>query len=415
VDRFERRVITDYVYSFKWALLSSCRIISGMASTGTSYSPPPPNSERKHGQFHEYWTRVTEGLAIDQLWGQIKADAQSTYSFYARDVDWQAMSKDRSWKRPFRIGWALFQAMLMKLTPARRVVLLIACVLLIFNFRFHFGNHDYTFDVSGFSTLLLFLLLALELADRVTMKRDLEIAREIQHWLVPERPPVMPGVDLAFATRPQNTVAGDYYDAFLRAGPEGDAGQSLLMVVADVAGKSVPAALLMATFQASIRALAARPGNLEELARDLNRYACDHSLSGMRFTTAFIAEYDASSHSVSYINAGHNPPFLRRASGTIVRLSEGTVPFGIDAAAEYHPEPVMIEPADLLVIFTDGLPEAVDSSGYEYGEVRLQNRIEHFTTESAAGVLAAIMKDVDVYVGPARQHDDITCMVVRFA
>jgi phosphoserine phosphatase RsbU/P len=389
-----------------------------MASPGTNYSAPPPGSPpgggRKQGGLHDYWTRVTEGLAIDQLWGQMKADARSTYSFYARDVDWQAMSTGKNWKRPFRIAWALFQAMLMKLTPARRVLLLFACALMIIDFQFRFGSQQYLFDLGGFGTVILFLLLALELADRVTMKRDLEIAREIQHWLVPEHPPVVPGVDLAFATRPQNTVAGDYYDAFLRAGPEGHAGQSLLMVVADVAGKSVPAALLMATFQASIHALAARPGNLDELARDLNRYACDHSLSGMRFTTAFIAEYDTSSRRISYINAGHNAPFLRRASGAMLRLSEGTVPFGIDAAADYRSEPVAIGPGDLLVIFTDGLPEAVNTAGEEYGEVRLQNRVEHFTNEPAAVVLAAVMADVDAYVGPARQHDDITCMAVRF-
>lgn len=389
-----------------------------MASTGTSYPPPPAGGSqqggKKHGQLRDYWARVTEGLAIEQLWGQMKADAQTTYSFYARDIDWESINKGKRWKRAFRIAWAFFQAMLMKLTPARRVVLLIACVLLILDFHFQLGNQEYYFDLGGLGTLLLFLLLALELADRVTMKRDLEIAREIQHWLVPEKPPVVPGVDLAFATRPQNTVAGDYYDAFLRAGPEGDAGQSLLMVVADVAGKSVPAALLMATFQASIRALAARPGNLDELARDLNRYACGHSLSGMRFTTAFIAEYDPSSRHIRYINAGHNPPFLRRSSGQIARLEEGTVPFGIDSAAEYHSFAVSVDAADLLVIFTDGLPEAVDNSGREYGEVRLQDRIEHFTTEPSATMLASVMADVDAYVGTARQHDDITCMVVRF-
>lgn len=386
-----------------------------MAFPGTHYSPPPPpNRGQKQNRLRDYWERVTDGLAVHQLWGQMKADARSTYSFYARDVDWQAMGQGRSWKRPFQIAWALFQAMLMKLTPARRVLLLIACVLLILQLHFNFGNQQYSFELSGVGSLILFLLLALELADRVTMKRDLEIAREIQHWLVPEHPPVVPGVDLAFATRPQNTVAGDYYDAFLRAGPEERAGKSLLMVVADVAGKSVPAALLMATFQASLRALAARPGNLDELARDLNRYACEHSLAGLRFTTAFIAEYEDSSRRMRYVNAGHNPPFLRRASGTIVRLSEGTVPFGIDPAADYRSEPVSIEPGDLLVIFTDGLPEAVNGVGEEYGEVRLQNRVEHFTSETAAAMLTAIMADVDEYVGPARQHDDITCMTARF-
>jgi sigma-B regulation protein RsbU (phosphoserine phosphatase) len=301
----------------------------------------------------------------------------------------------------------------MKLTPARRVLLLVACVLLIFQPEFHFGNQQYSFTLGGVGSAILFLLLALELADRVTMKRDLEIAREIQHWLVPERPPVVPGVDIAFASRPQNTVAGDYYDAFLRPGAEGQT-QPLLMVVADVAGKSVPAALLMATFQASLHSLAARPGSLDELANDINRYACGHSLAGMRFTTAFIAEYDSSSRQMRYVNAGHNAPFLRRASGEMVRLGEGGVPFGISAAAEHRSTPVAVGPRDLLVIFTDGLPEAVNGSGEEYGEARLQNRVEHFTSESAAAVLAALMADVDAYVGPARQHDDITCMAVRF-
>ena len=364
--------------------------------------------------MRDYWQRVTDGLAIQQLWGQMMADARATYSFYSHDVDWEAMGTGRRWKRPFRIAWALFQAMLMKLTPARRVLLLIACVLFLFHLKFSAGNGQYTFDLGGIGTLILFLLLALELADRVTMKRDLQIAREIQNWLVPEHPPAVPGVDIAFATRPQNTVAGDYYDAFLRAGPDGHAGQSLLMVVADVAGKSVPAALLMATFQASIHSLAARPLSLDELARALNRYACDHSLMGMRFTTAFLVEYDTSSRGIRYVNAGHNAPFLRRASGAMERLCEGDVPFGIDSAANYRSEAMTIESGDLLVIFTDGLAEAVNGDGQEYGEPRIQARVETFMHESASSVLTFLMGDVDAFVGPARQHDDITCMAVRF-
>lgn len=383
-----------------------------MSSPGTAYSAP--RGPRRRSALRDYWQRVTEGLAVQQLWGQMKADARATYSFYSHDVDWEAMGTGKHWKRPFRIAWALFQAMLMKLTPARRVLLLIACVLLFIQPNFRWGNDRYSFELGGIGAAILFLLLALELADRVTMKRDLEIAREIQHRLVPEHPPSVQGVDIAFATRPQNTVAGDYYDAFLWPGPEGHAGQSLLMVVADVAGKSVPAALLMATFQASIHSLATRPGSLDELARDLNRYACDHSFSGMRFTTAFLAEYDPSSKRFHYINAGHNAPFLHRASGTMERLSEGGVPFGIDSSANYRSEAVTIEAGDLLVIFTDGLAEAVNSAGEEYGESRIQASVETFTHESAASVLSILMGGVDTFVGPARQHDDITCMIVRF-
>ncbi|MHB8753863.1 MAG: PP2C family protein-serine/threonine phosphatase [Candidatus Acidiferrales bacterium] len=384
-----------------------------MNSPGTAYAPHGRRPHRRR-PLRDYWQRVTEGLEIQQLWGQMKADARATYSFYSHDVDWEAMSTGKRWKRPFRIAWALFQAMLMKLTPARRVLLLLACVLLFFQMKFRWGNDQYSFELGGIGTAILFLLLALELADRVTMKRDLEIAREIQHWLVPENPPSVPGVDIAFATRPQNTVAGDYYDAFLRPGPEGHAGQALLMVVADVAGKSVPAALLMATFQASIHSLATRPGTLDLLARDLNHYACDHSLSGMRFTTSFLAEYDPSSKRIRYVNAGHNAPFLRHPSGVIERLSEGDVPFGIQSSASYRSEAVTIEAGDLLVIFTDGLAEAVNGAGEEYGESRIQASVEAFTHESAASVLSVLMGGVDTFVGPARQHDDITCMAVRF-
>jgi len=385
-----------------------------MSSPETADSAPIGRRPRRRSALRNYWQRVTEGLAVQQLWGQMKADARATYSFYSHDVDWEAMGTGRHWKRPFRIAWALFQAMLMKLTPARRVVLLIACVLLIVDLKFRFGNEQYSFAMSGVGSLILFLLLALELADRVTMKRDLEIAREIQHWLVPEHPPAVPGVDIAFATRPQNTVAGDYYDAFLRPCPEGHAGQSLLMVVADVAGKSVPAALLMATFQASIHSLASRPGSLDELARGLNHYACGHSLAGMRFTTALLADYDPSSKCLRYVNAGHNAPFLRRASGAIERLSEGGMPFGIDSSTNYRSEAVTIETGDLLVIFTDGLAEAVNDAGEEYDESRIQVSVETFAHESAASVLSILMGAVDTFVGPARQHDDITCMTVRF-
>ena len=116
------------------------------------------------------------------------------------------------------------------------------------------GQRDVSVNTAWFGSLILFLLLALELADRVTMKRDLEIAREIQQWLVPDKPPAVAGIDIAFATRPRNTVARDYYDAFMRPVSAGDAlAYPLLVVVADVAGKSVPAALLMATRRACAR------------------------------------------------------------------------------------------------------------------------------------------------------------------
>lgn len=218
-------------------------------------APTSARSPRRR-RIRSFWSRVTEGLEIEQLWGQFKSEARETYGLYSKDVDWEAIGKERKWwKRPLLAAWALFQAMLMKLSPARRVLLLIAVALLVLQINVGSDGHNEGFNLGWVGALILFVLLALELADRVTMKRDLEIAREIQQWLVPEKPPVVPGIDIAFATRPQNTVAGDYYDAFVRpASAANSISYPLLVVVADVAGKSIPAALLMATFQASLRA-----------------------------------------------------------------------------------------------------------------------------------------------------------------
>jgi sigma-B regulation protein RsbU (phosphoserine phosphatase) len=253
----------------------------------------------------------------------------------------------------------------------------------------------------------LLLLFALVLSDHVTMKRDIELAREIQRWLVPRRVPDVPGIDIAFATRPARTVGGDYYDAFRRAtdGP-------LLIIVADVSGKSVPAAMLMATFQASVRALANVNGPLPELASGQNRQVCANSQNG-RFTTAFLAELDPAIGSLIYLGAGHNPPMLKRQNGNIERLRSENLPLGIEPKEVYKPRDIRLERHDLLVIYTDGVTEARNEKQEEFGEARLLTLLQTAGDERSALTLSNIMQSLEEFVGAASQHDDITCMVVR--
>ena len=385
----------------------------------TVSNPSAAGSAQRRRPVREFWQRVTEGIRLDVLGRQFVSEAKASYRLYAKDVDWDDVSKARGPGRVVRIALALFQAMLMKLSPARRVLLLLAVALLVFQPDIHWGRHgEASFRFSPIAVVILFVLLAVELADRVTMKRDLEIAREIQQWLVPESAPKIDGIDIAFSTRPQNTVAGDYYDAFLRprAAPEG-APQPLLLAVADVAGKSVPAALLMATFQASLQALAITPVSLAEIVDGLDRYCRAHSLEGRRFTTAFLAEIDLPSRQMRYVNAGHNDPILRRVSGAIERLTIGGPPFGLpsltDALIPYASASVQLEPGDLLVVFTDGVVEAVNESDQEYGEARLLACIQSAPEATAEATLARIMSEVNGFAGPARQRDDITCFVLR--
>ncbi|HEV2386736.1 MAG TPA: PP2C family protein-serine/threonine phosphatase [Candidatus Acidoferrales bacterium] len=353
---------------------------------------------------------MTEGAELSQLWHQFLSEARSSYGLYSRDVDWERVQTGLRWKRPFRACWALFRVLLMKLTPARRVMLLAAVVFLLWpRVEFTPRGSIVVIEPGTLGVLLLFVLLALELADRVTMKRDLEIAREIQHRLLPERPPEIPGFEMSFRSRPANTVGGDYYDAFPRPGKP----SRILVAVADVAGKSVPAALLMATFQASLEALAALPGNLTDLAQGLNRYTSAHSLDGLRFTTAFVAELEPSTGALEYVNAGHNAPFLLRSSGATERLEATGVPLGIAATTVYSASRVQLAAGDLLAVFSDGLTEAVDEREQEYGEARLRAVLDRMRGTSAHELLEAVFFDVDRYVGQARQHDDITCLVLR--
>jgi len=187
----------------------------------------------------------------------------------------------------------------------------------------------------------------------------------------------------------------------------------LLLVVADVAGKRVPAALLMATFQASLRTLAEANTSLLELVEGINRYACAHSLGGLRFTTAFFAELEPETGALSYVRAGHDVPFIRRASGSIERLETGDLPLGIDGGARFTCGATAMGPHDLLVIFTDGLIEAVNEADQEFGEPRVLAVLKSSGAAGAQGTLTNLLSAVDAFVGHTRQHDDITCLLLR--
>jgi len=372
-----------------------------------------------------FWDRLSDGLEIQALWSQFFSEARASYGLYTREIDWEALNKERGARRFFRVAKLLFWAMIMKLSPARRVFLLLAlffALLAVTDYRAGVSISPGHVEVSAPNNLLavllavgaLVFLLALELADRVTMKRDLEIAREIQHWLVPQTPPRVPGVDIAFSSRPANTVGGDYYDAFLLDGAApANPAERLLLVVADVAGKSVPAALLMATFQASLRTVANGATSLADIVARMNEYACAHSLGGRRFTTAFFADFNPATRALTYIRAGHNVPILRRASGELERLEEGGLPLGINPGTSFPSASTTLAPGDLLVIYTDGVIEAVNERDQEFGEARLLELFRATPPESAAATLGRFTSAVEAFAGTARQHDDITWLVFR--
>jgi sigma-B regulation protein RsbU (phosphoserine phosphatase) len=387
---------------------------TALPPAGQASAQRPPLSVR----LQRFWQRVTEGLEISQLWSQFETEARASYQLYSKDVKAKTPEGLTPRGRRLHVVKEFFWAVLEKLSPARRVLLLVALVLMLipesgYSYRDSGGDlHVVEINAQFWGGLLLFVLLMLEIADRVVMKRDLQIAKEIQTWLLPGAPPLIPGLSVAYITRPANTVAGDYYDVFPRPGKTNDDNR-VVFAVADVAGKSIPAAMLMATFQASLKTLSTTSASLPELVSGLNRYACSNSQGGLRFTTAFLAEYDAGQRTLAYINAGHNNPILRRSNGPIERLDAGGLPLGIQPETAYQSGSVVLAPGDWLVIFTDGLVEAINAHQEEYGEMRLQSAISAGAGTTPADMLKRLMAELDLFVGATPQHDDVTCLLLK--
>jgi serine phosphatase RsbU (regulator of sigma subunit) len=385
-------------------------------------SPPAEPTAAHHVplgvRLRRFWQRVTEGLELTQLWSQFETEARSSYRLYSRDVAAKTPEGLTQRGRHLHVVKEFFWAVLEKLSPARRVLLLAALIMLViphggFSYNGEGGKvYSVEFDLHFWGGLLLFLLLMLEIADRVVMKRDLQIAREIQTWLLPGAPPLIPGISVAYTTRPANTVAGDYYDVFPRPGKTNEENR-VVFAVADVAGKSIPAAMVMATFQASLKTLSTAQVALPELVANMNKYACSNSQGGLRFTTAFLAEYDPARRVFTYINAGHNNPILRRSNGSIERLDAGGLPLGIQPEAKYESAAVTLAPGDWLIIFTDGLVEAVNARDEEFDEPRLLSALEAGVSSTPKELLDRLMLDLDVFVGSTPQHDDVTCLIVK--
>ncbi len=249
-----------------------------------------------------------------------------------------------------------------------------------------------------------------EVAQRERMNREVEIAREVQERLFPQKLPIIAGLDYAGHCRPALGVGGDYYD-FL-ALPKGNLG----IAIGDVSGKGIAAALMMASLQASLRSEATRaPENLAAAVSNVNRLVFEASASN-RYATFFYGQYDPARGTFDYVNAGHNPPMLFHdagENGTVTRLEPGGTVIGLLENVDYQQGSVRLVAGDVLVAFTDGISEAMNLDDEEWGEERLIDAIRGCRRSSAQQLLECIFHAATSFAGTAPQHDDMTLVVVR--
>ncbi|HKC66343.1 MAG TPA: PP2C family protein-serine/threonine phosphatase, partial [Pyrinomonadaceae bacterium] len=304
------------------------------------------------------------------------------------------------------------------------------------------GRHDYSARdremLMSLAGQLAFVIENAKLVERIAaqeqLRRELLLAAEVQQRFLPDRPPVLAHLELSGICQPARGVGGDYYDFLLLENKQ------VGIAVADVAGKGISAALVMSSVQAALRSqtmtICAERSSTHaqaEMVSSINRLLC-HSTSEATYVTFFYAEYNEQTRQLTYVNAGHNPPIIFRAqsgmdentamqSVTTVsdkrveaqcfRLDKGGPVIGLFEHSRYEQETVNLRSGDLLIAYTDGVTEALDTLGEEFGEGRLETVIAEHLHLPAETVRDALMRRVSAWSTGAPQYDDLTFVIMK--
>jgi sigma-B regulation protein RsbU (phosphoserine phosphatase) len=380
----------------------------------------------------DFFDTYTKDFNKEDLGKLFTYETPEAYRFFARGINTAELDGLPRHRRAIKYVQAFFLAFTMRLSPARRVIYgaaLATCViglLQLFNglgitrirmpFPFHFVSVGIPGPLFADGTvwlllgfLLMNLLVLLEVADRLSLKRDLEVAREIQQAMLPDGMWSGDGVEAFGLTRPANTVGGDFYDILPR--PDG----TVIVALGDVAGKASPAALLMALLLAMMRTLVDEGLSVATLVKRLNIQVGKHAPPS-RFITLFVASYDPRTGNLQFVNAGQTPPLLRRHNGTIERLSTGGIALGMFEGSTYEAGQARLEPGDAIVMYSDGITEAEDPTGIPFDEAGLERTLAlypgTFPEATAASIGQAIFDAVERHRRDSRLGDDLSVLVL---
>ena len=371
--------------------------------------------ERRAGSA--YWNLhdlFTKDVTREGLRDLIQRDTRDTFQYFTREIDFDSLRPLPWFKRYPVAAWRIFLALAYRLSPPRRIAFAIAILtFLVGLFQFQVETRVgktliITRDGGVYwfiSIAILILLLGMELRDKLDLKGDLEIARQIQLGLVPSKPFQKGGFLIHSFMRTANTVGGDYFD-IIELG-----GDSIALVIGDVAGKGMPAALLMALLQGSLRTLITAGMRGPELISKLNDYLATN-IPSHSLVTLFYGELNTANGEFCYINAGHNAPFLMHPSRTFDRLPSTSIVLGFAQNSPFESRQIQLEPNDRLLLFTDGITEAFNEQEQEYSDERLAVFLEAHGQSPQEQLLQDLVADVLNFCGKAKTHDDMTLMVV---
>jgi serine phosphatase RsbU (regulator of sigma subunit) len=312
-------------------------------------------------------------------------------------------------RRALYFSWWLLKGLFFKLTPARRILLLVAFWMFIqgSGVLINSDRLRVSVDTGWIGVVLILFILTLELKDKLVAREELEAGRAVQMALMPNVAPVLPGWQIWLFTRPANDVGGDLVD-YLRIDD-----QRACIVLGDVAGKGLPAALLMAKLQATLRALAPEFTSLGDIGTHVNAILTRDGLPN-RFATLVYLEMGPASGHVRLLNAGHMPPLVVRGT-TLSELPPGCLALALLPDAKYDEQATDLLDGDTLVVYSDGVTEAMNADGDFFGDQRLRSLLASVGSQSIDQAGRRIVDAVDSFVGTARPHDDISLVLLRRA
>jgi len=335
-------------------------------------------------------------------------ELRDLYYFYLDEKTRSKLNRMGRIRRAFVLLAWLFKSLLTKLSPGRRVALLVACVFTVLGktgFGFAALGFNLKHDLRPWGFVILLVVLMLELKDKLVAKDEIQIARQVQVMLFPRSHPNLPGWSVWSVSRPANDVGGDLIDYV-----ELD-GFRHAVVLGDVAGKGLGASLLSAQLQATLRALAVHSASLDDLASQVNETMLRDGISN-RFATLFYAELQYDSGAVRYVNAGHNPALVLRRD-RIERLGASSLPLGMLEGSKYEEVSLNLEPGEILLIYSDGVTEAENIDAAEFGIERLEAltpQLRNVDPETAGHLILA---EIDRFLDGLRPADDLSMVIVR--
>lgn len=356
--------------------------------------------------YREFRKTVSSDFRDGRIKDNVRRDLRDLYDFYI-DEDRKTRLEGMGRLRRFfwRVGWLLWN-LILRLSPARRILLLIALMLIFFGgFSYESEHFTINFNMRVFSFLILLFILMLELKDKLLARDELALGRAVQAALLPDDNPDQPGWDIWLFTRSANEVGGDLVD-YLHF-QDGRLG----IMLGDVSGKGLGAALLMAKLQATLRAIATDAGSPKSIGERANKILCRDGLPG-RFATLIYLEVRPDVDDVQIMNAGHMPAIAVR-EGAIEELPPVALPLGVGPDAVFFDQELAAAPGDMLLAYSDGLTEARNRSGEFFGEERVRELITELRAQPAAEAGRQILNEIEAFVGDERLDDDLSLAVLK--